>query len=141
MTKLPPLLRKDGERERKKRSSNNKLPKAHEKLVAESVGGKRVRGSGAFEDKGDVNRECGDFQFKIECKRTVNESIGLKAQWLTKISEEARAAGVYPALSIQFDKQVMRKIAGARGSMAASEDWVAIPLRVFQELLDAAESE
>lgn len=139
MTGKPPLLRDGGEAERRKRRSNNKLPKAHEKLVAEAVGGKRVCGSGAFEDKGDVNREEGAFQFKIECKRTTNESLGVKASWLTKISDEARAAGVHPALSIQFDKSVMGKIARASDRAPAPEDWIAIPLHLFQELIEAAD--
>ena len=137
MTKKPPLLRDGGEAERRKRRSNNKLPKAHEKLVADAVGGKRVRGSGAFEEKGDVDREEGAYQFKIECKRTTHESLGVQAAWLTKISDEARSAGVHPALSIQFDKSVMAKIARAADRAPAPEDWIAIPLHLFRDMLEA----
>jgi len=140
--KLPPLLRPGGDAEKRKKRSNHKLPKKQELAVADSVGGKRVRGSGSGEDKGDVARDGGAFPMKVECKRSMGkESISLKASHLTKISAEAAADGVFPALDIQFDREVMSRIARASGRPEASTDWIAVPLYVMTALLEAAEDE
>lgn len=135
----PPLLRGDaGMAQQKRKQSNHKRPKAQERKVAMAIGGKRVALSGAGEEKGDVSRAGKSFPLRVECKRSMgNESIALKADHLTKISAEAMAAGAYPALDLQFDKSVMERLARARGVMVASEDWIAVPLNVFQGMLEA----
>lgn len=135
----PPLLRGDaGAAEVKHRKSHFKRPKAQERRVAEAIGGKRVAGSGSGEEKGDVARVQRSFPIRVECKRSMGKaSVSFKAEHLIKISSEAMAAGAYPALAIQFDREVMAAVARACGRMPASEDWVAVPLNVFQAMLEA----
>ena len=138
-SRLPPLLRGDaGSAERGRKQSNHKRPKAQERRVAEAVGGRRVAGSGSGEEKGDVSRQSASFPLRVECKRSMGkESIPLKASHLTKITAEAVAVGAFPALSVQFDKEVMERVARAGGRMPASEDWIAVPLVVFQAMLES----
>jgi Holliday junction resolvase len=130
---VPFLLRDGSEKERKKDKTNRRKPKAQERKVAAAVGGKRQPGSGAFEAKGDV-RSAGEFPMVIECKRTSGQkSIRVEAEWLAKVTREAHAQGSYPGLSIEFDDEVM---SGFPGKPEAT--WMALPLTVFQELLERA---
>lgn len=135
--KLPPLLRPDGMKEKKHRESHHKRPKAQEKGVAAAVGGRKTRGSGSFEDKGDVDRADASFPLKVECKRSMGKkSIRLEAGHLTKITAEAMAQGAFPALDLQFDKEVMEQVARGQGRAPAATDWIAVPLPVFQAMLE-----
>lgn len=135
----PPLLRGDaGLAEVKHRQSHHKRPKAQERKVATAIGGRRVAGSGSGIEKGDVARVVQSFPIRVECKRSMGKaSIPFKAAHLVKISSEAMAVGAFPALALQFDKDVMARIARERGCMPASEDWIAVPLHVFQAMLEA----
>ena len=138
--KMPPMLRPDGMEKHRHAESHHRRPKAQEKKVAAELGGKRVQGSGSGEEKGDVARD-GTFSFRIECKRSMGkESISLKATHLTKITAEANGVGAHPAIDLQFDKEVMQRIARATGRTPACEDWVAVPLDVFREMLEALEA-
>lgn len=71
-----------------------------ENLVAEICGGRVQPGSGSsIYAKGDVKTQ----DYLIECKRTDKRSIGLKVDWLEKITEEARTAGKRPMMSLEFE--------------------------------------
>jgi len=132
---VPFLLRAGSEQERKKDKTNRRKPKAHEQKVAAAVGGRRQPGSGAFDAKGDVRAGAGgEFPLVIECKRTSGQkSIRVEAEWLAKVTREAHARDSYPALSIEFDDEVMRGMSGA-----PEATWVALPLTAFQALLERA---
>lgn len=120
-----------------KKRSHQWRPKAQERKVAEAIGATRVRGSGAGEEKGDVSME-GTFPLRVECKRSSGkESIRLQASHLTKISGEAFAQDQYPALDLQFDREVMERVARKMGKMPADTDWIAIPLSLFRLMLEA----
>jgi len=124
---IPPYLR-DGWASSRKKQTNLKKPKAHEKRVESAIGGRRQPGSGAFDEaKGDV---CSQ-KLLVECKRTVKKSLSVQASWLTKISREARSEGKLPALSIEFEQDVV----GA-GTEAT---WIAVPLKVFERLLEESD--
>lgn len=121
-----------------KKRSHQWKPKAQEKKVAAAVGGKRVMGSGSGEDKSDVSMEDRAFPLRIECKRSSGkQSIRLEAAHLTKISAEAMAQDQYPALDLQFDQEVMLEVARKMGRLPADTDWIAIPLSLFQLMLEA----
>lgn len=137
---LPFLLRSDGEAQNKRRKETRSRPKAQERKVAAAVGGRRQPGSGAFEDKGDVAREDRTFQsfpLLVECKRTSDQkTIRIDSEWLSKVTQEAHARGAYPALSIEFDEQIVRALPGA-----PEATWVALPLSVLRGLLEKAGEE
>lgn len=108
-----------------------------EKRVAEKLGGKTQPGSGAsMYAKGDVKQDNKEnfslTHFLIECKQTEKKSLSVKGEWLAKITREAMACGKEPALSIQ--------IRGNDDTMC-EQDWVAIPMSVFQRLLRIANGE
>lgn len=69
-------------------------------------------------------------RFLIEAKQTIHGSLSVKAEWLEKISQEARAAGKEPALAIQ--------IQGVEDP-GCSKDWIAMPLYVFRRLFGGDE--
>ncbi len=132
--------------ETEKRRSHRVKPKAQEKKVALVVGGRRQGGSGSHEDaKGDAAREGSgyiqDFPLLVECKRTTlranghGKSISVKAEWLAKITREAFNVHKHPALAIQFDKEVMDKL--ARQGLSAETDWVMFPATTVQAIFEA----
>lgn len=136
MEKPRPKFFDDGRVEKKK--SHHTKPRAQEKKVAGAVGGKRVRGSGAGEDKGDVSRDDRAFPLRIECKRSSGkQSIRLEARHLVKISSEAMSQDQYPALDLQFDREVMDLLSRKMGKLPADTDWIVIPLSLFQAILEA----
>lgn len=131
---VPFLLRHDGEAQAKRKKETKRKPKAQERKVAEAVGGRRQRGSGAFEDKGDVAREERSFPLLVECKRTSgHKTIRIDSEWLSKVTQEAHARDAYPALSIEFDEEIVRALPGA-----PEATWVALPLSVMRGLLEKA---
>lgn len=70
-----------------------------EKKTAKRLGGTPRPGSGAVEGaKGDIMLA----DYLLENKTTENKSLGLKLDWLRKISIEAREEGKEPGVSIQF---------------------------------------
>lgn len=135
----------DFSRSNKKRS-NLKLPKEHERRVSEAINGKRQPGSGAFnEAKGDVSSDT----YLVECKRTVNQSLSIKAEWLVKITREAFAEHKIPAFSFEFDRSTISSVElrtkfskndrspmGLRNLNMTEETWVAVPLSVFASLVE-----
>lgn len=134
--KLPPLLREGASEERKKAKSHRRKPKAHERKVASAIGGRIQPGSGAFDShKGDALREGGKFPLLVECKRTSEQkTLSVKAEWLGKITREAMSRNRYPALSIEFDDEVMA--AEAAGRVPAETTWIALPMSVFRALFE-----
>lgn len=131
----PFLLRDGGEAQLRRKKQTGRKPRAHEKTVAEGIGGRRQPGSGASESaKGDVRRDAHEFPLLVECKRTSGQrTLRVDAEWLAKITREAHARGSYPALSIQFDEDIVRALAGS-----PEATWVALPLSVMRGLLEKA---
>jgi len=62
----------------------------------------------------------------MESKSTTGASLGVKFDWLSKISDEARSEGKSPALSMSFVRP--------DGTPHMDGQWVAIPLHVWQRL-------
>lgn len=112
---------------------DNGTPREHENRVADRLGGKRVRGSGAsVYSKGDVRdvelvAEQESVEFLTECKTTEKGSISVKWDWLTKITKEAVEVGKEPALAIA--------IRGGRECFLTDKDWVMVPARVLERLV------
>lgn len=133
---MPPLLQDPAAVS--KRDATIRKPSRQEKSVAVAVGGRRQPGSGAFSGlKGDVRRS-GRFPMLVECKRVSGqESIRVELKHLAKITAEALDKGANPALSIQFDEDVVRALSLRLGFAPASADWIAVPLSVFKAMLEA----
>ena len=132
---VPFLLRPGVEEEVKKKQSHRRKPQAQEKKVASALGGRKQPGSGAFEGhKGDVRKKGGDFPLLVECKRTSGQkTLRVDSNWLAKITSEAHAVNSYPALSIEFDEEIMKAHPGSPEST-----WVALPLSVLRGILEKA---
>jgi Holliday junction resolvase len=127
----------------KRRRECQEAPRKHEEETAASLGGRRQRGSGcAPGHKGDVTGiEAGVFDFLSECKTTQGVSLRLQAEWLNKITTEARGGKRLPLLSVRFRKDVLDMLASARQRktgepvVTAEEDWVLIPQSVMEAML------
>lgn len=81
---------------------------------------------------GAVDGAKGDFgltEFLVENKCTEHRSLSLKADWLDKISKEARAEGKAAAVAIQFVDR--------SGNSQREDRWVMIREDEFSELLEA----
>lgn len=144
---------------RKRRDAEN--TKKHEDRVAERLGGYRLPASGAgtfskwqgahsrfgmvrlgrgdqtvIRSKGKRVTRKGDLTvpgFHVEHKRTKARSIRLQKEWLAKVSEGASQEGKKPALVVTFEG------ASGRGAMRAAtpyQDWVLLPLEVFERLIN-----
>lgn len=101
--------------------------KQHEDRIAGALHGRRIPRSGGLAwsgwDSKTANADIQARNFMIEHKRTVNASMSVKLDWLLKVREGASASGREPALAITFER-------GTR----QPEDWVAIPLEIFERL-------
>jgi len=110
----------------------------HEADVAADLGGRKHRGSGSSPWlKGDVSADPLGLgaEVLVECKATAGASIGVKAEWLIKVTREAdEQAGRVPALALRFDR--IGEL--AQGTEA---DWIAVPLSEFRRLLRRAEAD
>ena len=94
-----------------------------ERKVARKLGAKLTPNSGAVAGaKGDMH--LGDFL--IEAKSTVNDSIGVKLDWLLKIADEALSSDRKPAIALTFTH--------AGGDPRVNGEWVAVPLHVWKEM-------
>lgn len=114
-----------------------KRSKAHENRIAKELGGKRLpRSGGLYRTSGETARDSkvtagGDLStkdFLVEHKFTQNKSLSLKKEWLDKVQEGAKAANKWAALGITFDL-----------GNGKTEDWIAVPLAVFQHITDKGE--
>lgn len=100
-------------------------PRSQENRVASTIGGRRIPGSGASQyKKGDVEAS----QFLVECKTTNAASLRITRLWLNKIAREANGVQKWPALAIE--------IKGGDADPIGEKDWICIPLRVFNKLLE-----
>lgn len=131
----PPRLKIfDSDDSRKK--ATDKAPKLHERTVARSLGGRVRPASGALPGaKGDVSGvRVGEWETLVECKRTTNKSLSVKAEWLAKITAEAGTR--IPLLSIEFDESVIfsaeRRLQAGTGR--TENRWVCMPESVFSLL-------
>lgn len=101
--------------------------------MAQVLGGRTTRGSGCGADKGDVEVRGvgGRSGYLLEAKGTKHASLSVKQVWLRKITREALAKGLMPALQMEI-----------RGDRTADTPalWVAVPLAEFHRLLEAAGS-
>lgn len=99
--------------------------RASEKRVAKIIGAKTTPASGAIEAfKGDMRKA----NFLIEAKSTKNDSLGLKFDWLVKISKEARDSRRKPAMTISFTTDGGRELPNG--------EWALIPMSLFRELVE-----
>lgn len=109
------------------RRSNHAVGKsgrASEKRLTRQLGGRSRPASGAMEGaKGDVDLG----QVLLEAKSTTQLSMGVKMDWLAKISREARSEGKTPALAVSFITP--------DGEPRMDGEWVLIPMHRFKELL------
>lgn len=105
-----------------------KRSKGHEDRLAKELGGKRLPRSGGLAwSKGDPTTAGGDLatgSLHIEHKRTVNESISVKKEWLHKVSDGARRVGKYPGLLLTFETK-----------MSPPEDWICLPLDMVKKYI------
>lgn len=117
MSPLPSYLRRS--------RTGKDMSNEHESRIADRIGGKKQRGSGAVDGhKGDVRAP----ELLIEAKMTSKESISIKKEWIIKISKEAAAYAKIPALAIAFDEM----------PVIADKDWIAIPMSFFKRLMEAS---
>jgi hypothetical protein len=94
-----------------------------EKKVSKKLGGRLTLNSGASGQKGDIDLA----DFRVESKATTADSMGIKLEWLSKISRESLGVGKSPALALSFVTDT--------GDAKRHGEWVAIPLHVFKELV------
>lgn len=98
-----------------------------ERRVAKALGATLQPGSGApAAHKGDFKLEC----FLMEAKSTTAASLPIQLSYLIKISEEALSKGMQPALTLSF------VLPDGRPKPNCVADWVAVPLPVWQEMLE-----
>jgi hypothetical protein len=96
-----------------------------EARLSKQLGGRLTPASGAMLGaKGDI--DLGSVL--MEAKSTISETMALKFDWLSKISQEARNVGKTPALAVSFVNQ--------QGKPWMDGDWVMLPRHVFKEILD-----
>lgn len=109
---------------------NNTHGKLYEPRVAKKLSARLTPNSGAMTGaKGDATRVA-DRKWLLEMKTTVNATLPMDLGWLVKISEEAYAKGMEPALVFSF------VLPDGRPRPNATTEWVAIPLAVYQELTE-----
>jgi hypothetical protein len=101
--------------------------KEQEIRVARRLGGRRNKASGACAmSKGDVFvKERG---WLAEAKTTGKKSMSVKRDWLVKISREASAEKLVPALVVSFEDV----------PVDVDRDWVMLPIRELLRLLGEA---
>lgn len=116
---------------RQQQAPKNSHGKKSEDRLAKSIGARLTPASGATAGaKGDMKHLSYGFRFLIESKSTVNATLPIDIHWLQKITKEAMDKSMYPALSLSF---VLPD-----GKALPHGDWVAVPVFVWQELLEKA---
>jgi len=113
--------------DRKTRSNKNE-----HRLAKKLTGGRRVKQSGGAlwsrreSGSGTRTTEGGDVKtrdFHMENKRSEKKSISVTREWLKQITEAARRVQKDPALILTFED-----------GKKPPEDWVAVPIEVFERL-------
>jgi hypothetical protein len=117
------------------RGARTRRSKRSEEKLAERLGGRRLSGSGnrpwSRFDKTTEQGDVGIPGFHLEHKETEDESIGLKRAWLHKVEAGARRKMKDPGLVMKFVRPVGEE----------DEEYVIVPLEVFQRLLTAFSDE
>lgn len=104
--------------------TNPHAVKKQERRLGKKVGGRRQPGSGSFEwAKGDVRSE----ELMVSAKRTKHQSISITVDMLQEVEQLAIVRGLAPAMAIELTDPNKR----------IERDWVLVPMRVFEEMLDA----
>lgn len=109
---------------------NNKMGAAHEDFLAELLGGRRTRASGAvWKDQmdGRVSRFEVPFAFAWDGKSTRGKSIGITRDMWNKAREQA--GGERPLLALRWY---------TTDRLDVGEDLVVLSAHDFAELLEAA---
>ena len=116
---------------------NSRQSKRHELRLSERLGGKRYAGSGNRKwsrnarsentDKGDITTPT----FHFEHKFTRADSLSLKREWLGKVREGAKLHMKDPGMIFTFQDDKGKP----------SEEWVAMPLDVYERLIRKASLE
>jgi hypothetical protein len=122
-----PLLRRQSK-------GHNHGQRSEKRIARRKLKGRQRPGSGSLVGaKGDISLTVKETptgatvrKWLVECKATVNDSLGVKKAWLDKIGREALELGSAPALTISFTH--------GNGEEKPNGDWVAIPMWVFKEL-------
>jgi len=113
------------------RGARTKRSRKSEEKFGKRFGGRRYRRSGgAHWSASDENTDRGDISipgFHVEHKETEADSIGVKRAWLKKVEAGAQRVLKDPALAIKF----------VRNGPTPDEEWVAVPVEVFERLLRA----
>ncbi|MCO5157905.1 MAG: hypothetical protein M9945_14345 [Aquamicrobium sp.] len=108
--------------ERRAKHAIGKSGRASEQRLARQLKAKARPASGAMEGaKGDIDLGA----VLMEAKSTTALSMGLKLEWLAKISREARQEGKSPALMISF--------VTPDGNPVVDGEWVAVPRHVWED--------
>jgi hypothetical protein len=111
--------------EKRRQGGSGRAGRVSEKRTTKSFGGQQTPASGAIEGmKGDFRVK--DFLF--EHKSTKNDSLGLKFDWLAKISKEALFTNKRPILSISFTTE--------SGHSIPNGDWCLVPMALMKEIVD-----
>jgi len=108
-----------------------RMGELHELHVAEVLGGRRARGSGnQWDDPGDGRHDHTKdmFAFAWDCKSTTGLSITITDKIIDKITDQA--GGERPAIPLRWY--------GNQALTLVDQDWIAVRLDDFEELLLAA---
>jgi hypothetical protein len=111
-----------------------RMGELHELHVAEVLGGRRARGSGnQWDDPGDGRHDHTKdmFAFAWDCKSTTGLSITITDKIIDKITDQA--GGERPAIPLRWY--------GNQALTLVDQDWIAVRLDDFEELLLAARRE
>ncbi len=110
-----------------KRRRRVKDSQAQEARIGALGGGRRVRGSGSKPHaRGDAL--WNDYGIMFEAKRTDGKGIRVTGAMLDKITKEAMANGMEPALALEMPTKFAR------------QNWVAIPALRLIQLLELVET-
>ena len=114
------------------RNDDYKKSQKQEDRLAKKLGGKKQKGSGSAKfNKGDVRMP----EMLTEAKHTDKKSISVKLEYLRKITKEAQAYDLIPALAIAFG-WLPTDSTEEKAYRAVERDWVLIPSAFLRELLD-----
>lgn len=105
----------------------NSHGKRYEAKVAKKLGARLQPNSGAMPGaKGDMRYQ----RWLIESKSTTHASFSIELGHLVKITEEANAKGMNPALLFSF------VFPDGRPHPNCSSEWVAVPIGLWHELTE-----
>lgn len=110
--------------------TTQRMGELHEQHVARALVGLKTRASGAGVDKGDGAHHHDDpFAFRWDAKSTKGKQIAITLAMIEKICEQA--GGERPAIPLRWY--------GNEALTEVLEDWIAVKLVDFSELLTAAQ--